>query len=212
MDTETSPQGTMAPSFQSSTLGNALSKALASSKDRLLDKKLPEPSTAFPIDFASSDYLSLSLIPSLRSQFLQKLSVSPSVFGSGGSRLVVNGNAHTMLENRVKAFFGYEAAVLCNSGYDANLAFFCIPQRGDIVVFDEKVHASIHDGMKMSKVKKEDMVSYKHNDMGELKKVLKAVRERAPNGGGESLQHGRDDGAVGRNMRPCKRGGQPCLR
>ncbi len=184
MDTEakTCPQRIMAPSFQSSTLGTALSKALASSKERLLHKRLPEPSTAFPIDFASSDYLSFSLIPSLRSNFLQKLSVSPSVFGSGGSRTVVNGNAHTMLENRAKAFFGYEEAVLCNSGYDANLAFFeCIPQRGDIVVFDEKVHASIHDGMKMSKVKKEDMVSYKHNDMGELKKVLKAARERAPN-------------------------------
>ncbi|KAF8345495.1 pyridoxal phosphate-dependent transferase [Amanita rubescens] len=140
--------------------GTALSKALASSKERLFYKRLPEPSTAFPIDFASSDYLSLSLIPSLRSDFLQKL--------SAGSRTVVNGNAHTMLENRAKAFFGYEAAVLCNSGYDANLAFF-------------EIHASIHDGMKVSKVKKEDMVSYKHNDMGELKKALKAVRERAPN-------------------------------
>ena len=175
------PQGTIPKSFQSSTLGQALTQTLETSKERMLYKKLPEPSTAYPIDFASSDYLSLNQLPELRAQYLQKLSISPSVFGSGASRTVVNGNSHAMLENRLKAFFGYEAAVLCNSGYDANLAFFeVVPQKGDIIVFDEKVHASIHDGMKVSKVKKEDMLLFKHNNMVEMKKALKAARDRSP--------------------------------
>jgi 8-amino-7-oxononanoate synthase len=179
-NTSSPSPGTVTKPFHASTLGQALTKTLVTSKERQLYKKLPEPSSAYPIDFASSDYLSFTHVPELRAQFLHKLSISPSVFGSGGSRTVINGGSHAMLENRLKAFFGYEAAVLCNSGYDANLAFFeVVPQKGDIIVFDEKVHASIHDGMKVSKVSKDDMISFKHNNMVEMKKALKAARDKS---------------------------------
>ena len=144
-NTSSPSPGTVTKPFHASTLGQALTKTLVTSKERQLYKKLPEPSSAYPIDFASSDYLSFTHVPELRAQFLHKLSISPSVFGSGGSRTVINGGSHAMLENRLKAFFGYEAAVLCNSGYDANLAFFeVVPQKGDIIVFDEKVCRAIH--------------------------------------------------------------------
>ncbi|KAF8643384.1 hypothetical protein AX14_009562 [Amanita brunnescens Koide BX004] len=64
---------------------------------------------------------------------------------------------------------------LFNSGFDANTAFFeCIPRPGDVVVFDEYIHASLHDGMKASR-----RLWFRHNDVADLKRVLKGVRERA---------------------------------
>jgi 8-amino-7-oxononanoate synthase len=65
---------------------------------------------------------------------------------------------------------------LFNSGYDANSGFFAsLPQRGDTVVFDEHVHASVREGLKLSRAK--TCVSFKHNDVKDLKRVLEGVRE-----------------------------------
>ena len=176
-----SAQGTVPKSFQSSTLGQALTQTLETSKERLLYKKLSEPSSAYPIDFASSDYLSLTLLPELRAQYLHKLSIFPSVFGSGESRTVVNGSTYAMLENRLKHFSGTKQRCFAIQDTMRIWRFSrSSPRKGDIIVFDEKVHASIHDGMKVSKVKKEDMLMFKHSNMVEIKKALKAARDKSP--------------------------------
>ncbi|KAJ7841774.1 pyridoxal phosphate-dependent transferase [Mycena leptocephala] len=113
-------------------------------------RRLPEPSTfssSGPIDFSSNDYLSLASSPTLRDVFLKKLRDAPDILGSGGSRLLVNGQAHSALEARLAQFFGSPAAILFNSGFDANVGFFsCVPQIGDVVVYDEYIHAS-HNSM-----------------------------------------------------------------
>ncbi|KAF8628284.1 hypothetical protein AX14_011252, partial [Amanita brunnescens Koide BX004] len=94
-------------SFSSSPLGTALAAALASREARAVRRYLPSPvDPSSTTDFAANDYLSLSSSPLLRSQFLQRLSDSPSVLGSGGSRLLVTGHAHAQLENRLaQAYF-----------------------------------------------------------------------------------------------------------
>jgi 8-amino-7-oxononanoate synthase len=166
-------------SFSSSPLGVALVAALASREARSIRRQLPSPNAASLADFTSNDYLSLSSSPLLRSHFLQRLSDAAYILGSGGSRLLVNGRAHAQLENRLKNFFGSEEALLFNSGFDANTAFFeCIPQPGDVVVYDEHVHASVHDGLRSSRIRSGDRLRFRHNDVADLKRVLKGVRER----------------------------------
>lgn len=74
------------------------------------------------------------------------------VLGSAGSRLL-DGNSPLAegLEATVAAFHGAPAALLFNSAYDANVGLLsCAPQPGDAVLYDEAIHASVHDGMRLS--------------------------------------------------------------
>ena len=69
-----------------------------------------------------------------------------------------------------------EASLLFNSGYDANLGFFsAVPQKGDIILYDELIHASIRDGVQMSHAK-----GYKfgHNNLRDLEKRLQLIIEQ----------------------------------
>ncbi|KAG6862893.1 hypothetical protein C0991_009622, partial [Blastosporella zonata] len=85
------------------------------------------------------------------------------------------------LEGRLQTFFAVEAALLFNSGFDANVGFFsCIPQPGDAIVYDEHIHASVHDGMRASRVK-DALYPFSHNDVGSLRKVLGRVKKDHPN-------------------------------
>ncbi|KAG6861636.1 hypothetical protein C0995_014075 [Termitomyces sp. Mi166 len=165
------------------TLNAKLRASLASRETRLIRRRLPEStSSSAPglIDFNSNDYLSLTTSPILRKRFLSKLSASPDILGSGGSRLLVNGSAHNAFEERLRTFFGAEAALLFNSGFDANVGFFsCIPQTGDAVIYDEYIHASVHDGMRASRVT-DALYPFKHNDLASFKTVLARVKREHP--------------------------------
>jgi len=73
-------------------------------------------------------------------------------------------------ENYISNYHQSESALLFNSGYDANVGFFgSVPQRNDVILFDELSHASIRDGIQLSNAK-----SYKflHNDYEDLKRIL----------------------------------------
>ncbi|KAG6907375.1 hypothetical protein DXG01_009104 [Tephrocybe rancida] len=170
----------------STSLNTKLQSALTSREARLIRRRLPSPTSSTSsssdlIDFTSNDYLSLSSSPTLRARFLSKLAASPDILGSGGSRLLVNGVAHSALEERLKTFFGAESALLFNSGFDANVGFFaCIPQAGDVVVYDEHIHASVHDGMRASRASS-SLYPFAHNDVNALLQVLLLVRRERPN-------------------------------
>lgn len=169
--------------FPQSALEAKLAGALASREQRLIRRRLPDPGPAGSplIDFNSNDYLSLSTSRALRTHFLQKLSEAPDILGSGGSRLLVNGRAHAELETRLADFFKSEAALLFNSGFDANVGFFsCIPQPGDVVVYDEYIHASVHDGMRASRTDRERQCPFGHNSIDDLRRVLLHSRQAIP--------------------------------
>ncbi|KAF9048879.1 pyridoxal phosphate-dependent transferase [Panaeolus papilionaceus] len=163
-----------------SALEAKLSKALASRDERWIRRRLPDPNTSPSstsihqlVDFSSNDYLSLTKSSALRDLVLKRLSEAPDILGSGGSRLLVNGRAHAALEERLRSFFNAEAALLFNSGFDANVGFFsCIPQPGDALVYDEYIHASVHDGMRASRVSHDSRFSFRHNDVTDLRNVL----------------------------------------
>ena len=158
-----------------SSLVHQMKAALKSREDRVIRRSLPNPAESQLVDFTSNDYLSLTKHEPLRSLFLSKLQLAPDILGSGGSRLLVNGRAHDHLEKRLAQFFDSPAALLYNSGLDANTGFFsCVPQPGDFVVSDEYVHASVHDGVRASRVRGCHR-TFGHNSVVALRQVLKHI-------------------------------------
>ncbi len=166
-----------------SALGKQLLAALRSRDERLIRRRLPDPSsstTSTLIDFNTNDYLSLASSPVLRRRFIKKLQDAPDVLGSGGSRLLVNGSAHSALEARLAEFFDSPAALLFNSGFDANVGFFsCIPQPGDVFVYDEYIHASVHDGIRASRAR-DSQYSFPHNSVQAFRNLLVGLRDERP--------------------------------
>ena len=114
------------------------------------------------IDFASNDYLAMSSSPRLASA-VQDAIARGVPLGSGGSRLLRgNDPEHELLEDEAARFFGSEAALFFSSGYAANVALLStLPQRGDLIVHDELVHASMHEGLRLTRAA---AVSAAHND------------------------------------------------
>ena len=114
------------------------------------------------IDFSSNDYLALATSRELRDAARAALERDVSI-GSGGSRLLRgNHREHEALETEAAAFFGAQSAMFFGGGYDANLALFStLPQRGDLVVHDALIHASVHDGLRMGKAERAEA---EHND------------------------------------------------
>jgi len=91
--------------------------------------------------------------------------------------LLVNGKAHVALEARLADFFRNETTLLFKSGFDANVGFFSyVPQLGDVIVYDEYIHASVHDGIRPSRAK-DAQFSFSHNSMSELGRLLSRLRD-----------------------------------
>ncbi|MDF7776143.1 8-amino-7-oxononanoate synthase [Sphingomonas sp. AOB5] len=113
-------------------------------------------------DFASNDYLALAASPRLADAVREAMARGVPI-GSGGSRLLRGNHAeHEALEAEAAAFFGAEAALTFSSGFAANAALLAtLPQRGDLIVHDELVHASAHEGIKLSRA---EYLSATHND------------------------------------------------
>ncbi|MDB6082605.1 MAG: 8-amino-7-oxononanoate synthase [Gammaproteobacteria bacterium] len=115
------------------------------------------------VDFTSNDYLGLANSAELRGAATDALSRRVPV-GAGGSRLL-RGNhpEHEALEEAAAAYFGAESALYFGSGYAANLTLFATaPQRGDLVVHDEWIHASVHDGLRRTRAQ---VAGTRHNDV-----------------------------------------------
>lgn len=114
------------------------------------------------IDFASNDYLAMSSSPRLAAA-VQEAIARGVPLGSGGSRLLRgNDPEHELLEEEAARFFGSESALFFSAGYAANVALLStLPQRGDLIVYDELVHASMHEGLRLTRA---TAVSAAHND------------------------------------------------
>ncbi|MDE2602709.1 MAG: 8-amino-7-oxononanoate synthase [Bradyrhizobium sp.] len=132
------------------------------------------------IDFASNDYLGLAESAELRQAAVDALARGVPI-GSGGSRLL-RGNhpEHEALERDAAAYFGAESALYFGGGYVANFAIFStLPQRGDLVVHDELIHASVHEGVRRGRA---EFVAVPHNNIDAFEAAI--VRWRAAGGKG----------------------------
>lgn len=155
-----------------SVLPKKLFKKLQSREVNNALRTLPEVSVA--IDFASNDYLGFSTSQTIFEAVHNRLksALDQPVNGATGSRLLTGNHMYyKKTESYIASFHKADAALLFNSGYDANVGVFSsIPQRGDIVFFDEFIHASIRDGIQMSKA---SSYKYVHNDLEDLERRIK---------------------------------------
>ncbi len=124
------------------------------------------------VDFSSNDYLGFSKSETIFNNSHELLTEHHMTHnGATGSRLL-SGN-HPLfndVEPLLSDFHNSEASLIFNSGYDANVGLFsCIPQRGDIILYDEYIHASIRDGIKLSNAK---AFKFKHNNLEDLKQQI----------------------------------------
>lgn len=126
------------------------------------------------LDLASNDYLALAGAPRLAASVTAAIARGVPV-GAAGSRLL-RGNhpEHEALEAEAAAFFGAGAALYFGSGYAANVALFsALPQRGDLVLHDALIHASVHEGLALTKA---EVAAFAHNDLDDLAARLAAFR------------------------------------
>ncbi|WP_392419888.1 aminotransferase class I/II-fold pyridoxal phosphate-dependent enzyme [Capnocytophaga canis] len=126
----------------------------------------------FTIDFFSNDYIGFASSKAIHAEVEKILAEQKWQHGATGSRLLSgNHSLYEVAENEITKFHNSESALLFNSGYDANVGFFsCIPQRNDIMLYDNYIHASIRDGISLGLTKS---YKFKHNDLSDLEKLLK---------------------------------------
>ncbi|KAK7757128.1 hypothetical protein SLS62_000675 [Diatrype stigma] len=133
------------------------------------------------VDFCSNDQLSLSSSGVLRAEFLAELAKYPGFpTGSTGSRLI-DGNYKYLeqAEKDIATFHGAEEGLIFHSGFDANVAIWtAIPRPGDVLLYDESVHASTHEGMKQSLASQR--FDFQHNHIESFRDALASVFDTIP--------------------------------
>jgi len=118
---------------------------------------------------ASNSYLDLANVEELK-QAMAKAVLDWGT-GSGGARLTTgNKSPHQELEAEIAKFKGEEAAITFNTGYMANVGTIsALCGKNDFIFSDELNHASIIDGIRLSKAK---CLVYKHNNLNDLERVI----------------------------------------
>lgn len=129
-----------------------------------------------PVDFCSNDYLGFAQSAELQ-QLISTLTQQVPRYknGSGGSRLLSGNTAYIEeTEHFIAGFHGAASGLIFNSGYDSNVGLLSsIPQRGDTIITDELVHASIIDGCRLSHATR---YKFAHNDVNALETKLKTAQ------------------------------------
>lgn len=126
------------------------------------------------IDLSSNDYLGFARNEKLNQEIHKEIERTGfHLSGSTGSRLLTGNTRYAeKLEEKIAAFHHAEAALLFNSGYTANLGLLSsIAQRDDTFIHDSLCHASIIDGIRLSKAERK--YKFEHNDVTDLEKKLR---------------------------------------
>jgi 8-amino-7-oxononanoate synthase len=158
-------------------LPESLAKKITQREQDNALRKLSEPNTL--VDFASNDYLGLSRSKAIfDAAHAYLVDNDLAVNGSTGSRLISgNHSLYQTTEEYIAGFHEAESALIFNSGYDANVGFFSsVPQKGDVVLYDEYIHASIRDGIRLSNA---NTYKFAHNSLEGLEKLVLRYREQA---------------------------------
>ena len=148
-----------------------LEKKLKERESDHLLRKLTTPKGL--IDFTSNDYLGLAHSKELFDKITAR-ATQLGFFqnGAGGSRLLSGNSPYTEeVEEKMAGIFNARSALIFNSGYSANLAVLSsLPQRNDTIIYDERAHACMKDGARLSLGRR---LSFKHNDLNDLEAKLK---------------------------------------
>jgi 8-amino-7-oxononanoate synthase len=131
------------------------------------------------IDFSSNDYFSFTKNKEIHNSITRQLQLlSERWHGSTGSRLLSGNSAFaSQLEQFLANHHGAMDCLLFNSGFDANVGLFStIASPADVILYDEKIHASVHDGIRQSRCGQ--ATAFKHNDTAHLRHLIKQTRDR----------------------------------
>ncbi|GAA5872060.1 hypothetical protein JCM3774_006597 [Rhodotorula dairenensis] len=160
-----------------------LEAALVSRRERGMLRSLdPRPAaTSDLVDFSSNDYISFARSRRLRLKLVEALQQEKQtplpLYGPPSSRLLDgNSPSHAQTELALAQFFRAPAALLFNSGFDANVGLWtCLADPRDWIVYDRLVHASMHDGMRGSRVPPARRRAFDHNSVTDLARVLREI-------------------------------------
>lgn len=132
------------------------------------------------LDFSSNDYLGLAGSAVLRDAAKTVLE-SGVALGSGGSRLLRgNHDAHGTLEEFAAAHFGHQSMLFFGSGFAANSALLAtVPQRGDLIIHDALIHASTHEGLRLTRA---EYIAARHNDVQSFADKIADFRQKGGSG------------------------------
>lgn len=120
-------------------------------------------------DLYSNDYLGIARDDTVTNLInITLMGQKELLNGSTGSRLLSGNHIWARrCEYYLSQYYKGENALLFNSGYDANLGIMeCIANRTDTIIYDELIHASIRDGIRLSNSRS---FSFAHNDIEDLK-------------------------------------------
>ncbi len=132
------------------------------------------------LNLSGNDYLGIADRPDLREQFSALYPQYHAPSGSTSSRLLLgNFEEAIQLEQEIASALQHESALLFNSGYHLNTAI--LPSlstiKGIKIYADRMIHASMIDGIRLSKL---PFVRFRHNDLNHLTQLLEADRELYP--------------------------------
>lgn len=133
------------------------------------------------LDFTSSDFLSFSRSGRIREAFLEEIDRHENFrLSASGSRIQYgNYNYLIQMEQEIAEFHGAETAYIAHSGYMANAGTVAaVPLPGDAIVYDDAVHASTHEGMKLSLAS--HRLAFRHNNPDSLHEVLSSLKDSHP--------------------------------
>lgn len=134
------------------------------------------------LDMSSNDYLGLAADTSLQREFLATLTDGRHFIMSNPASRLMTGNSpeYDELEAALAAMYPGRSALAAGSGYAINSALLpAVTSRGDAVIADKLVHASIVDGLRLCEC---EWLRYNHNDMDHLETLLKKVRAKGVTG------------------------------
>lgn len=143
----------------------------------LKSKDLSAASKEYKINLSSNDYLGLSHDLRMQTDFFSKLNPESFHMSAVSSRLLTgNHSAYEALEQDLCAFMNKDAALVFSSGYHVNMAVLsALPDKGDLILADKLVHASLIDGMKLSQA---ECIRFRHLDYQHAERILKAKRNQ----------------------------------
>jgi len=126
------------------------------------------------INLSSNNYLGFASHPRLKKA--AKAAIDTYGVGAGAVRTIVgNMDLHEKLDATIAKFKHEEAAVVFQSGFMCNAGIIqAVTDEGDLIISDELNHASIIDGVRLSKASR---AVYQHSNMEDLEKVLKEKRK-----------------------------------
>lgn len=144
-------------------------------------RQIPEAgNTNGYVDFSSNDYLGLASKPELQEEFMSSAANRAVPLTSSASRLLAGRqDEYHALESLLESLYPGRRALLFNSGYHANTGLIsAIADRHSLIIADRLVHASIIDGIVLSRA---EYVRFAHNNFDELHRILSLKAHRYPN-------------------------------